>query len=134
MLYLAVFFITLFCLFNAFFIGKLLKRINISINNYIATVGGFIILVVIMYITYILLYLVLAQVVVYVVFILGVQIVLFGLYVWNYRYAFISLKISAKPLISFATACICTIAICITMILTVYFKQDIYHSNLGSDD
>jgi hypothetical protein len=80
-LILSIFLVPLIIIFNSYFLGKLIRRKNISVNGYIATVIGFFIFISVMFLFFTLLYISKVAILVYLSFFLAIQVALIGIYI-----------------------------------------------------
>ena len=111
---------------NAFLIGRLIKRFNISINPFLATLVGFVALFDVIYIFTVWMYAGKAAIWSYFVVVGVIQCILLALYLANWRYVFLTWSIDYKKIITFALAFVLTI-----LIGWLNFRQ--YNSEFGKN-
>lgn len=97
----AIFVVPLVYFINAFLIGRLIKRIKIDINPFLATIVGFVAFFDIIYIVTIWMYAGQSVIWTYFVVIGIIQTILLALYIANWRYIFITWSINWKKIITF---------------------------------
>lgn len=97
----AIFIVPLIYFFNAFFIGRLIKKWRINVNPFLASIIGFIAFFDVIYIISIWMYAGRAAVWSYFLIVGIIQVVLLAFYIANWRYTFITWSVDYKKIIIF---------------------------------
>lgn len=122
----SIFVIPLVYFINAFLIGRLIKRFNISINPFFACIVGFIAFFDAIYFITIWMYAGKVTIWSYFVVIGILQCILLALYIANWRYIFITWSVDYKKIVAFA------ITFCLTILIGwLNFRQ--YNSEFGKN-
>lgn len=100
----AIFVVPLIYFFNAFLIGRLIKRLKIDVNPFLASIIGFIAFFDVIYFLSIFLYAGRVPIVGYFIGIGVIQLILLCLYIINWRYIFVTLSFNWKKVILFVLA------------------------------
>lgn len=108
----AILIVPLVYLINGFLIGRIIKKINININSFLATIIGLVFYFNIFYITGIWLYVTRVQILIYFIVFGIIQLFLVAFYIGNWRYIFLTWNINFKNLFNFVIVLGLTILIC----------------------
>lgn len=98
-------------IFNAFMVGRIIKKINFSFNSYICFFLAIMVIFVALYIIWLPFYLASAPLLGYLIMLLIFQTIMLLIYAYNWRYIVISLKISYTPMFYLLVILILTILI-----------------------
>lgn len=107
----AIFIVPILYFFNAFMIGRYLKRFKISLNPFFSTIFGFFSIFAIFYFIDVFLYVANANILTYIIFYSLIQIGLLVIYAINWKKIFITFSVDVKKIVTFVATAGMTILI-----------------------
>lgn len=107
----AIIVVPLIFFFNAFFIGRIMKKVRINVNPFLATLIGLIAYFDVFYFISVWMYAGRAIIWSYFVVFGAIQLILLAIYIANWRYAFITWSVNYKKVLTFLIAFGMTIVI-----------------------